>query len=57
MSADLEFDYKKALKRQKFTEENVNELREKIKKFEIVPRKLSSKKVWQVYKRRVKNIL
>lgn len=45
MSADLEFDYKKALKRQKFTEENVNELREKIKKFEIVPKKLSSKKV------------
>ena len=45
MSADLEFHYKKALKRQKFTEENVNELREKIKKFDNIPKNLSPKKV------------
>lgn len=45
MSADLEFNYKKALKRQNFTEENVKELREKIKKFENVPKNLSTKKV------------
>lgn len=48
MSADLEFNYKKALKRQKFTEENVNELREKIKKFDNIPKNLSPKKVWKV---------
>lgn len=48
MCADLEFHYKKALKKQNFTEENVNELREKIKKFENVPKNLSPKKVWLV---------
>lgn len=45
MCADLEFDYKKALKRQKFTDKDVNELRDKIKSLDNVPRKLSSKKV------------
>lgn len=49
MSADLEFHYKKALKKFKFTDENVQELREKIMKFENVPKNLSSKKVWKVW--------
>lgn len=47
MSADLEFHYKKALKRQKFTEADVDELREKVKKFESVPKSVGSKKVWK----------
>lgn len=47
MSADLEYNYKKALKRQKLTDKNVNELREKIKSLENVPKNLSSRKVWK----------
>lgn len=45
MSVDLEYNYKKALKRQKLTDKNVNELREKIKTLENVPKNLSSRKV------------
>lgn len=41
----MEFNFKKALKSQGFLESEVNELREKVKKFENVPKKLSSKKV------------
>ena len=42
---DFEYDYKKALKRQNLTDKSVNELREKIKKSDNVPKSLSSKKV------------
>lgn len=45
MSADLEYDYEEALKRQNFTEANVNELREAAEKYDNVPKNLSSKKV------------
>ena len=45
MSADLEFEYKKAMKKLDIKESDINELREKIKKFEKVPKCLSAKKV------------
>lgn len=45
MSLDMEFDYKVALRRQNFTEYEVNELRKKAEKLENVPKNLSSKKV------------
>jgi hypothetical protein len=45
MSLDMEFDYKVALRRQNFTEHEVNELRKKAEKLENVPKNLSSKKV------------
>lgn len=45
LCADLEFDYKKALKRQNFTERGVDELREKVKSIDKVPKTLSDKKV------------
>lgn len=45
MSADLEFDYEEALKRQNFTEKDVDELRNKIESLDKVPKKLSDKKV------------
>lgn len=41
----MEFNYKKALKRQKFTEADIDELREKIKNLTNVPKSVSSKKV------------
>lgn len=50
MSADLEFDYKKALKKLNVKDSDVNELREKVRKIEKVPKNLSSKKVWKVLK-------
>lgn len=45
MSADMKFDYKKALKKLNVKESDVIELRETIKKFENVPKSLSSRKV------------
>lgn len=45
MSSDQEFHYKKALKRQNFTEESVNELRELVKNNKNVPKNVTSKKV------------
>jgi hypothetical protein len=45
MSADLEFDYKKSLKKLNVKDSEVKELREKIGKLEKVPKSLSSKKV------------
>jgi hypothetical protein len=47
MSAGLEFDFKKSLKKLDCRESDVNELRETIKKFEHVPKKLSWKQVRQ----------
>lgn len=47
MSTDLEYNYEEALQRQKFSDSDVNELREKIKKFENVPKTLSARKVKQ----------
>jgi transcription elongation GreA/GreB family factor len=41
----MEFDYEAALRRQKFTESDVNELRKRVEDMENVPKNLSSKKV------------
>lgn len=49
MCAELAFDYKKALKRQNFTQNDVDELREKVKSLNKVPPKLSDKKVWNLF--------
>jgi hypothetical protein len=45
MSADMEYDFKKSLKKLNLKESDVKELREKIKKLENVPKNLSLKKV------------
>lgn len=45
MSADLQYDYKAALKRLNLKKSDVEELREKIKKLDNVPKSLSSRKV------------
>lgn len=45
MSSDLEYDLKEALKRHNFTKSDIKALREKTKKFDNVPKSVSSKKL------------
>lgn len=45
MSCDMRFDYQEALMRLSTDENDVFELREKIRKYSHVPTKLSNKKV------------
>lgn len=45
MSGDMEFDYKKIMKKLDCKDSDVNELRGKIEKFEHIPKGLSSRKV------------
>lgn len=45
MSTDLGFNYKRALKRQKFSDSDVTKLRDNLKNISNVPQNLSAKKV------------
>lgn len=45
MNADLGFNYHEALKRQKFTQDDVDELRKKAKAIKIAPKAMTNKQV------------